>query len=168
MTSSSNLDPVVGQAVAQALRAAHARHIAARKGSDLAAAFSSAAETAWWICALDDQLGGADKTTPYSKARNLDPNGRYIRGVRWVRNRHTHQLPITTSKDEKPFFPGPPFYLSAGFIWRPFDDFPPVPARQNAGAGVYKCLMAGQSTIEALTRSAMWLQGPTGLDLGQR
>src|SRR3954466_16314314 len=50
------------------------------------------AETIWWTCALDEQLNGGSTRpdTDYARARDADPMGRYVRALRWLRNRHTH------------------------------------------------------------------------------
>ena len=78
--------PVTGEAAdndaldlaMQSLNLALQRHLDARERKVLVEAFASAAESVWWICAIDEQLG--PKGSPYAQARDRDQFGGTSRG----------------------------------------------------------------------------------------
>jgi hypothetical protein len=84
---------------------------AALKAGDAQREYTAAAEALAWIVALDDEHAermGPKKAT-YQKARDADPDGVVIRGLRWARNRSLHQLArLLTRGPEAPFLPWEP------------------------------------------------------------
>ncbi len=56
-------------------------------------------EATMWVTALNDQLE-AFYGQSYKTARGQDRFGMVVTGVRWARNRHVHQLPVTLDKDQ--------------------------------------------------------------------
>ncbi len=145
----------------QALDLAYERHMVARDGHSLLLAWASAAECVWWICALDEQLHELHKTA-YEVARRADSDGKYVDGLRWVRDRHTHQLPITSELDRTPFLGGKSgrdFYISPGFIWLPVDQVPDDPKNRRPDLReVYAELIAGTKSSGALYCARRWLR----------
>ena len=156
-------EPDVLDLAFQSLESALKRHMDAREQMELGDAFASAAETLWWICTIDDHLGG--KGSPYAKARDADPAGKYIPGLRWVRDRFTHALPLTTDEDLTPFFPGPGadyfLHISAGFIWRDTAEIPNNP-KFEYGRDCYDDLVAGRKTVLPLYNARNRLRTRTG------
>jgi hypothetical protein len=79
-------------------RKAKARHEADRTPRDVSQAYISMFEATMWISALDQQLcsfyGGS-----YKRARDQDEYGAVVNAVRWARDRHAHQLPVTLDED---------------------------------------------------------------------
>jgi hypothetical protein len=55
----------------------------------------SVAEFGFWACALDERLWKAD--SEYAARRDRDEHGRVLPGLRFIRDRHTHQVAVTTS-----------------------------------------------------------------------
>jgi len=80
-------------------------------------------------------------------------------GLRWLRDRHSHQLPITSSLDQTPFLGSGRgiIYISPGFIWRPVNEIAiphnKHPERRNA----YAQLIAERQTTGALYVARRWL-----------
>lgn len=145
----------------QSLEAAFQRHWDARERRVLVDAFASAAETLWWICTIDDKLGG--KGTAYAQARDRDEFGRYIPGLRWIRGKFTHALALTTEEDLTPFFPGPPFHLSKVFMWKASSEILQRDDDEHPyGRDRYDELIAGMSTKTTLARASSWLRKYTG------
>lgn len=84
---------------------------------------SAVAEACWWIASLDEHLQDAHKSR-YSSARDADPRGFPILGLRWARHRHTHDLLTTSTGDVQPFLsdePGVMFHISSPYRWRSVD-----------------------------------------------
>lgn len=105
MTAPAPTDPEALRSALEALAPTLERHEQARQARDWLRIYASAAEAVWWLCAVDEHLGGNRKQpTPYARARDADPDGQCIDGLRWVRDRHTHQLPITTGGDTRNMF----------------------------------------------------------------
>jgi hypothetical protein len=140
-------------------RDAKSRHHEARTVRDVDHAYTSVVEAAMWVIAINDQL-----TTLYSQsyesARNRDPYGAVIQGVRWARNRHAHQLPVTVDEDQTPFFGGGKgiFSLSVGMRWRKVSELPPPNPKHpdETGERMYRTHLEGQNTGKTLDRCDRW------------
>lgn len=81
---------------------------------------AAVAEACWWLASLDEDLDNEHKFD-YRKAREADPRGVLLKGVRWARHRHTHDLITTSHGDVRPFLsdePGVMFYISKPYSWR--------------------------------------------------
>ena len=144
----------------EGLRHAYERHEAAQHQRDLRGAYISGVEGVWWVCALDEELGGNMKqANDYKSARDADPNGLVVLGLRWLRNRHTHELPLTAAFDDTAFFGSGRgiIALSKGFYWRPSDDIDPQRIhmiRRHA----YDVHVAGNSSGKTLVVALRWLE----------
>jgi hypothetical protein len=103
----------------------------------------SVAEFVFWACALDERLRKTD--TDYAARRDADEHGRVLLALRFTRDRHTHQVAVTTSLEfmsERSTDPNTPDLLRVGNRWRPLDGItePPegperdryYPARRDA------------------------------------
>jgi hypothetical protein len=141
-----------------ALDLAIERHTAARDIRDLLQGFSSAGECVWWICTIDEHL--TDRSSDYKSARNADDFGCCIPGLRWIRNRLTHQLPLTVDLDEGTLFGGPGvFYFNKTFMWRLAADIPPPRnLKHNGGREIYVEYVEGEESLVPIARAAHWLK----------
>lgn len=96
---------------------------AARCGNNSSDAFktwTAAVEGVWWVLALDEELK-EHFGHPYSEAKALDPYGQIVRGMKWLRNRHAHEIMVTGSGGaKKPFYgtPGGVIYISPSNRWK--------------------------------------------------
>lgn len=136
-------------------------------------AFVAIAEGTWWVAALDEQfrkrLGGRDseRSSRYAATRDADPDGQYVRGFLWARDRHTHQLPFSSAHDDAPAFghPDAVIHLSRGLVWRPSSQLS-KPERVNwerpEWRDVYDELMAEQQLAPTLARCAEWFHKLAG------
>ena len=163
----SDDDPKSLELVATALGHALDRHMTARRAWPLAAgladACATAAETLWWICALDTRLGGERPGSPYVEARDADDDGRYLAGLRWAAARVAYRQLLTTSDDLSAEAAGSGFaHTSPGFVWRPADDLRSAGPWVQRGDDVYERLVAGRRSATSLARACTWLETATG------
>ena len=83
----------------------------------------SVAEFVFWACALDERLCKTDPA--YAARRDGDERGQVLPALRFTRDRHTHQVAITTSLEfmfERSSDPDvSPNLLKVGNRWRPLD-----------------------------------------------
>jgi hypothetical protein len=83
----------------------------------------SVAEFVFWACALDERLCTTDPA--YAARRDSDEHGQVLPALRFVRDRHTHQVAITTSPEfifERSSDPNvSPDRLRVLNRWRPLD-----------------------------------------------
>lgn len=142
------------------LRDACQRHEVAQECRDLSAAYVSGVEGVWWVSTLDEALGGnTSKANDYKHARDADPNGLVVLGLRWLRNRHSHQLPLTAAFDDTPFFGSGRgiIALSKGFYWRPSDEIDPERIRMDR-RDIYDAHVAGNNSGKSLALALRWLE----------
>ncbi len=104
------------------LRFAYTRHHAVARGGQQNedAMIISAVDFVNWTCALDELL--AENDLGYASRRDSDPDGRVIVGLRYVRDRHMHQVVVSMRGDGVSFFAAFPPRLSAGVVWRPANE----------------------------------------------
>lgn len=156
----------------QALNAAMDRLETAAPSRDLPSVFAAAAEAVWWICSLDENLNGGDNktTTEYAEARDAEhSDGRCIPGLRWVRDRHTHQM-FLSSRWNPDFYldprPGAGMYVPAGglVVWRlaeliyPQGQVPEQRRKRDARLRpVYVECVQDSAIVEPLQRATRWL-----------
>lgn len=120
------------------------------------------AEACWWIASLDERLGGT-KTTPYARARDADVSGARIPGIRWARNRHTHDLISTGAGHVRPFVSDEPrglFHISKAYTWQPVESM--CLTGDSAVRGVkdrerYKDRLVGEQVHGSLKAAEQWL-----------
>ncbi|NKE59707.1 hypothetical protein FXN61_24005 [Lentzea sp. PSKA42] len=140
-------------------RAARSRHEEARAARDLGSSYTSAVEATMWVIAINDQLEKLYGQS-YKGARDQDTYGLVTRGVRWVRNRHAHQLPVTVDEDPTTFFGGTKgiISLNAGIRWREVSELPPPDPRfpDPDGETAYRAHMEGRGTHKALAMCDLW------------
>ncbi len=153
----------------EALRAALGRYDNEYRGSSgsettqerLGRAYAAVAEAVWWVAALDEQLAGR-YGDPYRDARNEDPNGRVVIGLRWARHRHSHQLPLTIRFEEGAFLPlSLPLRLSRTFLWRPTSELPTGrPSHEELAA--YTAHVAERTAGEPVELALRWFEAVQG------
>jgi hypothetical protein len=141
-------------------RAAKQRHQDASNRRSKQDAYISLAEAAWWICAIDEHLERLYGES-YRTARQQDENGDVIVGIRWARDRHTHQLPVTLDDDPTPFFGGGKgiIDLNAGIRWRALAELPAVAPKYDSEGkktAAYASRLAGHGTWKALELCDRW------------
>ena len=121
----------------------------------------SAVEAVNWICALDERLEVTDPSGQYRPQRDADERGRVVLGVRYVRDRHMHQVVVSAKHDGVDFFASFPPQLSAGVVWRPAVDMPgsdkPNSAENVRRRLAYERYLQHQATWHALNASGLWL-----------
>lgn len=92
-----------------------------REDAELAAAFGSLVECTFWVATLDEWLY-TTHGAGYTAARDSHEYGGDVLAMLWARDRHYHQLPFSTERDERGFFdhgiPGALFYITPGLVWR--------------------------------------------------
>jgi hypothetical protein len=157
-----------------AFREAKSRHAVARQASDVPQAYISIVEATMWCTALDQQLcwfyGGSYKT-----ARDEDEYGAVLNAVRWARDRHVHQLPVTLDNHQVPFFGGKffPLAISIGVRWRKASELPLADSRyrNDVGEMAYKAHLEGRNSAATLNMCDRWFErlegSPTCLLYGQ-
>ena len=120
-------------------------------------AFIPLSEALAWACSIDETLlklyGDA-----YKQARAADPAGPHIDGLRFARNRCTHQLALVAEHGHLQL----PFCLPATigllFRWRPLTELPEADQNHNNGAEAYENWLVGDTAENTLQRVARWLR----------
>jgi hypothetical protein len=140
-------------------RSAKTRHDGARAIRDLDSSYTSMFEATMWVTAINDQLETFYGQS-YGTARDQDRYGVVILGVRWARNRHAHQLPITLDVDQTPFFGGGKgiISLSVGMRWRKVSELPAPDPRHpdQKGENKYRAHLEGRNTGKTLAACDLW------------
>jgi hypothetical protein len=138
-----------------------ARCAAAMSAADDAGTFAAVNEALMWITALDDaherRVGNAKEK--YKTARNGDPDGAVVSGLRWARGRGLHQLAILLTRHSGPTaLPWEPFgRLQWGF--RAFARGPSQPAKHKKPVleEVYDKAVRGRPVLDPIRRAQRWL-----------
>jgi hypothetical protein len=96
-----------------------------------------------WACALDELLESTDKT--YAERRDQHHNGRLILALRFVRDRHMHQVVVSSRLvfTLRGSYDGsvPPTITQAKIYWRPIEEIrEPTDGRQDKD--LYRCRRA--------------------------
>lgn len=153
------------------LRDARERHIAAFSQKDLRQTGTSAAEVGYWLWVIDEHLQDAAGFGPGYKQRRGTGEGRYVLGMRYVRDRQAHQLVQATSSDDRMLFGGgrpgspmrfPPFHIAEFAIWRDLEDLrEPDDGRTSTPfylqlRDAYRDLFAGRSTYRPIDKAIDW------------
>lgn len=144
-----------------ALDQALARCAAAMSAADDAATFAAANEALMWIVALDDahERRVGDAKQKYQTARNEDPDGAVVSGLRWARGRGLHQLAILLTRRNGPTaLPSEPFGpLQWGF--RAFARGPSQPAEHKKPGleEAYDRAVRERRVLDRIQRAQRWL-----------
>lgn len=158
------LDPEAMTVATQALDAALLRCRAA-SGSDL---FAPAVEAVWWLCALDEQLGRPSQSVsaqqPWPQEAGAEViAARTAHGLRWVRDCHSHQLPLTTRQEVIEYddprrglgLRGVHVYVA----WKPADEIRSDPTKESASArAAYEQSVAGGECLSVLDTAAAFVR----------
>lgn len=169
-------DPAALGVGLRALNEAIERCRAAAPSRDLPRVFAAAAEAVWWICSLDEHLNGGRTRmdTEYAQERDADSGASCIAGLRWARDRHTHQVFLSARLDYSWYLdprPGARIYVPAGgsFVWRlaeliyPQGQVEQDRRRRDAPLRrVYVEHVQGRATSEPLEGAERWLTSRIG------
>lgn len=118
-----------------------------------------------WVVALDDahegRLGG--RKLAYCQARDGDPDGACVNGLRWARNRGLHQLahPATRSAGAFTLWPLGGITGIGPTVWAPrtlVQAAPqPVRFRRKDLEAAYVRAVRGRRLMDPLRRARLWL-----------
>lgn len=112
-----------------------------------------------WICALDEfhrkQADTAGRN--YNAARDADPAGRFVRALRYARNRAVHQFTqlVETREcgvDLPAEFPIQLFEI----VWRRADDLPRPERPDPPGEKLFRTLLEGEPVHLGFNASREW------------
>ncbi len=125
----------------------------------------SAVDFANWASALDERLRQTASTDAqrYRTDRDCNPDGRVIGGIRFVRDRHMHQVVVSAVPDSGDFFATFPPELSLGIVWRNVDELPDPDGRATTNKhrkperNAYSEHMQGKPTWVTLAAALRWL-----------
>lgn len=123
--------------------------------------WTGAVEGVWWALALDEALEGHFYRI-YQEARAADPGGRMVQGMRWLRNRHAHDILVTAAGGAKrPFLSSAGeegfIYISPSNRWMPSKDI--IGQRRDEQPGArpdYDEHVAGWSLHTSLELALKW------------
>lgn len=128
--------------------------------------FIPLSEALWWAVTVDDGFeslaacgnGYRPSLGDYQFARENNPNGRFLKALRYARDRCGHQRALATGA-RLPASPlSVPFSLGPVICWRPSADFP-APDRRFVDSklqGEYDRLLSGRPVAEALRSAGRW------------
>ena len=118
--------------------------------------FIPLSEALAWACSIDETLcklyGAA-----YKDARTASPLGSYVEGLRFARNRCTHQLALVAERDELRLPLCLPATIGFLFRWRPLRELPEADRNHNNGAGAYENWLVGDTAENTLRHVTEWL-----------
>lgn len=144
-----------------ALDQACARCASAMSAGDAAATFAAVNEALMWITALDDaheRLVGNAKEK-YRTARNGDPDGGVVSGLRWARRRGLHQLAILLTRRNGPT--ARPWETFGRLQWgfSAFARGPSQPAEHKKPAleEAYDRAVRGRPVLDPIRRAQRWV-----------
>lgn len=151
------------------MRDAFSTHVAAvtdNTPAHLDTAGVSAVNFVNWACSVDERMRETDDT--YVSRRDVDSDGRLLQGLRYVRDRHMHQVVvsampvwrITVTVGPSGRGEGEP---EPGISWRPVDDIAEPPGnlsqqrRYQRHRSVYEDALQTRRTYLALAAGLRWL-----------
>jgi hypothetical protein len=118
-------------------------------------------EGVWWVLALDEELA-AQLGQAYTDARSQDPCGKIVAGMRWLRNRHAHEIIVTGHGGPKRDFFGKPgdgymLFISPTNRWKTSAQINPLrdQSRQNLRQR-YDENVAGLPLTDSLYKTTIW------------
>ena len=143
--------------------ATEARRRMAAAAQDGFAFWSAAVEATWWVAALDESFGdkgGFTYTPGYAEVRDRDSAGRTVRAMRWLRNRHAHEITVTGRGGPKPDFYGGPadsyvFFISPANRWKRSSEIKHG-RLGNKERGFYDEVLGGQPIEQTLGTALKW------------
>jgi hypothetical protein len=139
--------------------AEESEHFATDEDADDEGAFVNAVQAVWWVASINEQLVD-DDPGQYPQRRDNEPDGLTVAGLTWLRDRHSHQAPITTGKDKTPFFLGPPWHIVSGKPqWLPSSKIEPSTRTDTnyvARTALYDQHVAGETVSATLRAARRW------------
>ncbi|MBU1226805.1 MAG: hypothetical protein KJ698_06325 [Actinobacteria bacterium] len=152
----SDLRQLAMEAMGLALdRAEHAR-----TQGEMHALFAPLAEALWWSAVLDDSFWKSD-CARYSALRKHEGHVDLMVGLRYARNRLTHDIDITGMHG---LMEGATFPLTfplrfRGWRWRCINDLPSAGRKDEEREKAYKAALEGRDVEETLRDAADFLRG---------
>jgi hypothetical protein len=174
MSSQDQLNPEAARLAVIGMRSAYERNftLCLTESHDLDGIGTSAVDFTNWACALEERLRetAPDGEPAFQQRRDADADGVVLEGLRFVRDRHIHQLVVSAVRDSADFFSTFPPQLSAGIVWRSVDEIPePSDALRKkkyhyvARRTAYEDHLQNQPTWLALRSALRWLTAETNL-----
>lgn len=124
-------------------------------------AYAAAGEALFWACVCDEGFESllGDR---YANARDQDYEGRVLRGIRWARNRMTHQRAMVLDQHygaelDSAILDRAVLGTRDHLKWVASDQVPP--GRHDAGRDVYDARLGGQPVEQAVEACRSWLLG---------
>jgi hypothetical protein len=129
---------------------------------DEEAAYAPVGEALFWASVCDEGYGALLSEWKYKAKRNADSDGELLNGMRWARNRMTHQRALVVEKH---------YGAEVGFLvvgrgmlgtvdhmkWANSITIPP--GTHDQGRNIYEARMAGRPVIPTLEAARRWLYG---------
>ena len=146
----------------QGMQAALDRALDARKSDKIEEMFAPLAEALWWIVVLNDSYWQSDGEE-YRKSRDSDEQGRILEGLRYARNRLTHDIDITGMHGLIESGLTLPFNLPANlgripmWMWRSVDKLPRASRRDRESEARYRESLEGKEVEATLQLAATFL-----------
>ncbi|WP_146086477.1 hypothetical protein [Rathayibacter sp. AY1D1] len=146
------------------LRASEDRVRRAARESDAFEVWTAAVEAVWWLIALDDGLrsicGGR-----YRAATQAFSEGKVLTGLKWLRNRHAHEVMVTANAGPVRDFFGADrrpdedyvFYLSPTARWKNADDIHAPDDKQAWMKPFYAQHVGGRDLDSPILECTAWL-----------
>lgn len=135
-------------------------------------AWTAAVEGVWWAVALDEALdelicaaaGEISSSGRYRRERDRLPEGEVVRGMRWLRHRHAHEVTITRTDPEFTDFygrdrgqrGGPPFHFYVPHVWKSVEQIAPSHDRSEEDQPLYDAHFAGRDLRAPILKGRDW------------
>jgi hypothetical protein len=136
------------------------RAFMAEDDADEEAFYAAVSEVVWWITMIDETLWGwKSDGVRYEEARGKSDDGLLVLGLRYARNRQTHDVAVTAMQGN----PLLPLRSTGPWRWRGLRDegVPPYTPREGAwgreSERVYRDRVAGAKVTEVLSGAARFL-----------
>lgn len=140
------------------LEMATARYQAAARNPDSTAetVFIPLSEALAWACSLDEALKKLHGQA-YRQARAADRVAPYLMGLRYARNRCTHELALVADRGHLAPPLRPPITPGLLFRWRPITELPGADDGHNNGENEYRDYLASDTAESTLKHVTDWL-----------
>lgn len=120
-------------------------------------------EALWWTVSVDEGFEeGASNLGTFRSTRNSDADGRVLLGLRYVRDRCSHQRALAAEPGGGLSFPisFPMKFRPWTFRWRPVTELPPPNPKFNNPKleAQYTAHLVGESAADSLDAAARWFE----------
>lgn len=134
-------------------------------------AYGAAGEALFWAIVCDEGYESLLDRTKYRRARNADSDGRVMLGIRWARNRMTHQRALVIRKHygaelDSMILDKAVLDTRDHMLWASAESVPQ--GSDDFGRDVYVERLQGKPVEESIKACRRWLYGPSLADLNGR